>query len=84
MVSPAHYQSPMHAVPQSPVVDCWGLPAWFPFASTAHVQSQAVRAVPAQPAALMAYDALMKKELEDLLTCCNDLGEPVAAYGQVC
>ena len=73
----------MHAVPPSPVVDCWGLPTWFPFASTAHVQT--VRAVPAPPpAALAAYDELMKKELEDLLKCCNDLGEPVAAYGQVC
>jgi hypothetical protein len=86
MLSPAgHYQSPMHAVPPSPVVDCWGLqglPGWFPFASAAHVVQQPARPAP-PPAALVAYDALMKKELEALLKCCIELGEPVAAYGQV-
>ena len=59
MMSPGQYASPMHGVAASPVVDCWGLPAWFPFGSAPQAQPAVVRAPPPHPA-LVAYDNIIK------------------------
>ena len=83
LASPAHLISPvhgMHGVPASPVVDCWGLSNWLPTFGTAHMQSVSHQAPPLHPA-LVAYDALIKGELGELLKSCDKIGEPVAHYG---
>jgi hypothetical protein len=59
MMSPGQYVSPMHGVAASPVVDCWGLPAWFPFGSAPQPQPVVMRAPPPHPA-LVAYDHIIK------------------------
>ena len=63
VMSPGQYASPMMvhggAAAASPVVDCWGLPAWFPFGSAPQVQPAVVRAA-GPPPALVAYDHIIK------------------------
>jgi hypothetical protein len=50
-------------------------------ASLASSLAHALR--PAQKhTAVAAYEALMKKELKDLLKCCSSVGEPVASFGK--
>lgn len=76
VMSPGQYASPMmvHGVAAaSPIVDCWGLPTWFPFGAAPQVHPAALRVAPPHPA-LVAYDHIIKVLcLTPICYACGDM-----------